>query len=210
MLNITAPTGHADVAHTQGFTGTGIGVAVIDRGVSDKPEFHNGASRIVYQQSFVQNSAKLNLSCPGGGLVGAWYADSLTAQGGIAPYTFSITAGSLPAGLSLDAAGNITGIPSTPTATVAPAGPAGPAGPLGPGAQTFSATVTDAYGTSVIQGCNLNVGAAPPAGPKVAPLHLGCPAGGAQATAWYDSPVAPQATRHLTDFLSPSAACRRD
>ena len=45
-----------DVAATQfGFDGTGVGVAVIDSGVADHPDLHNanGASRVVYSESFV-------------------------------------------------------------------------------------------------------------------------------------------------------------
>ena len=45
-----------DVAATQfSVDGTGVGVAVIDSGVSDHPDLHNasGASRVVYSESFV-------------------------------------------------------------------------------------------------------------------------------------------------------------
>jgi hypothetical protein len=49
-----------------------------------------------------------------GGTVGTAYSQSLSATGGSGGYTWSITAGSLPAGLSLAASGAITG---TPTAT---------------------------------------------------------------------------------------------
>ena len=45
--------------------------------------------------------------------VGTAYNRAITATGGTGPYTFSISAGSLPAGLSISAAGSITG-----TATV--------------------------------------------------------------------------------------------
>jgi N-acetylneuraminic acid mutarotase len=48
-----------------------------------------------------------------GGAVGTPYSQSLTGGGGLAPYTFAVTAGSLPPGLSMDAAGNITGTPTT-------------------------------------------------------------------------------------------------
>ena len=67
MLNITGATVHSNAANTQGYTGSGIGVAVIDSGISDMPEFHSGSSRIVYQQSFVPNFAALSMSCPGAG-----------------------------------------------------------------------------------------------------------------------------------------------
>jgi hypothetical protein len=50
---------------------------------------------------------------PSGG-VGASYSQALAAVGGTAPYTWSVTAGALPGGLSLDpTGGTITGTPST-------------------------------------------------------------------------------------------------
>ncbi len=59
------------------------------------------------------------------GTVGAVYSGSLQAGGGTGPYTWSISSGSLPAGLTLSAGGNVSG---TPTA-------------LGTG--SFTALVTD-------------------------------------------------------------------
>jgi hypothetical protein len=47
--------------------------------------------------------------------VGVPYNSSVTASGGNAPYTYSITTGSLPGGLTLNAnTGAITGTPNTP------------------------------------------------------------------------------------------------
>jgi serine protease AprX len=55
---ITDQTVHSDWANSMGQTGAGIGIAVIDSGIADLPDFHNGStSRIVYQQSFVGGSA---------------------------------------------------------------------------------------------------------------------------------------------------------
>jgi hypothetical protein len=47
-----------------------------------------------------------------GGQVGVTYHASLSATGGVAPYRWSISAGSLPAGLSLAPDGTISGVPS--------------------------------------------------------------------------------------------------
>ena len=61
------------------------------------------------------------------GTIGSSYSNSLQATGGTTPYTWSITSGSLPAGLSIAANGTISGTPtaagtSTFTAKVADAG----------------------------------------------------------------------------------------
>jgi len=45
------------------------------------------------------------------GSVGTFYSQSFTASGGLDPYTFSITSGALPNGLTLDTDGNLLGTP---------------------------------------------------------------------------------------------------
>ena len=74
-----------------------------------------------------------------GGAVGTSYAESLAASGGTPPYSWSITKGALPGGLSLSAAGSITG-------TLAAAG-------------TFSFTVqvTDSVSTTVSRALSIVV-----------------------------------------------------
>jgi hypothetical protein len=47
------------------------------------------------------------------GTVGAAYSATLQATGGTTPYTWSVTSGQLPAGLTLAASGSITGTPTT-------------------------------------------------------------------------------------------------
>ena len=45
-----------DVAHSLGWDGSGVTVAVIDSGISDHPDLHDpvtGASRVIYSESFV-------------------------------------------------------------------------------------------------------------------------------------------------------------
>jgi hypothetical protein len=49
-----------------------------------------------------------------GGTVGIPYSAAVSASGGTSPYTWVITAGSLPAGLNLSANGVITGTPTSP------------------------------------------------------------------------------------------------
>jgi len=48
-----------------------------------------------------------------GGIVGTAYAQTLAAAGGTAPYTWALTGGSLPGGISLSSAGGISGTPTT-------------------------------------------------------------------------------------------------
>src|ERR1700691_4652841 len=75
--------------------------------------------------------APVTMACAANaGLVGAPYSSSLTATGGIPPYTFSITAGSLPSGLALIGSGGA--VDGTPTAA---------------GSFTFAAQVVDSTGT---------------------------------------------------------------
>ncbi len=61
------------------------------------------------------------------GYVGEAYTQTLNAAGGTSPYSWSVTAGALPPGLSLSTGGVLTGFPvtvgrSTPTVTVTDAG----------------------------------------------------------------------------------------
>ncbi|MFE8646672.1 beta strand repeat-containing protein [Sphingomonas sp. NCPPB 2930] len=72
---------------------------------------------------------------------GTPYAQNLSASGGSAPYSFSISAGSLPAGLTLSTAGVLSG---TPAAS---------------GTFNFSATATDANGFSASRAYTFSVSA---------------------------------------------------
>jgi hypothetical protein len=74
-------------------------------------------------------AAAVTISTPAallGGSVNSSYSVSLTATAGIAPYTWTVTSGTLPAGLGLSSAGAITGVPTTA------------------GTSTFTVKVTDA------------------------------------------------------------------
>jgi uncharacterized protein (TIGR03437 family) len=115
---------------------------------------------------------------PGGG-VGAAYNQTLTASGGLAPYSFTVSAGSLPGGLTLSPGGVLSGAPSQvgsfnfsvkatgadgcagtqsyalviacPAITLAPA--ALPAGTVGaPYSQTVSASPAGSYSFAVTAG----------------------------------------------------------
>ena len=53
MMDIPATTVNAAAAVTAGYDGKGIGVAVIDSGINALGYFYGGATRIVYQSTFV-------------------------------------------------------------------------------------------------------------------------------------------------------------
>ena len=73
-------------------------------------------------------------------IVGAAYSQTLTEQNGLAPFTWTIVTGSLPAGLTLNAStGAITGTPTTP------------------GVSTFTVQVTDSETTPAIASANLSI-----------------------------------------------------
>ena len=76
-----------------------------------------------------------------GGTVGTSYSQQLSAAGGATPYTWAVTSGSLPAGLSLGSGGVISG---TPTAA---------------GSSTFTVRATDAASRTATLSLTLTVSA---------------------------------------------------
>lgn len=87
-----------------------------------------------------------------GGTVSAAYSQQLAASGGVAPYTWSVTSGSPPAGLTLSTGGTLSG---TPTAA---------------GSSTFTVQVTDSSSASATKQFNVTVNpASAPAPPAASP-----------------------------------------
>ena len=75
-----------------------------------------------------------------GGVVGAAYSETISAQGGTTPYTFAVFSGALPAGTTLaPSTGIISGTPTTA------------------GTFTFSIKVTDSLGFIGFQGFQIIV-----------------------------------------------------
>ena len=83
----------------------------------------------------------MNFAAPPGGWTNTVYGYTLTETGGTSPYTWSVTSGSLPPGISLAPDGNLSG---TPTAT---------------GSYSFTVKVTDANNQSATQATSISVSA---------------------------------------------------
>src|SRR5208337_2409742 len=112
-------------------------------------------------ESFGVAPTTLTLSCPTGtAQVGVAYSSALVVSGGVAPYTFSITSGSLPPGLTLNTStGAITGTPTTA------------------GTYNFTAQAVDSKGNTASASCSI----------VVSSLALTCPSGTAQVNVAYSS-----------------------
>ncbi len=61
----------------------------------------------------VQAAPAITTSSLASGTVGTTYSASLAASGGVSPYTYSVSSGTLPAGLSLSSSGTISGTPTS-------------------------------------------------------------------------------------------------
>ena len=90
------------------------------------------------------------------GTAGQIYSQTITASGGLAPYTFAVSAGTLPAGLSLSSAGVLSGVLTAQ------------------GTSAFSVTATDHNGCLGIQAYTLLI-ACPPSPCRPLPLPQGTP-----------------------------------
>jgi hypothetical protein len=78
-----------------------------------------------------------------GGVTGTAYSETVTAQGGTSPYTFAVSGGALPTGLSMSSGGAVSG---TPTAT---------------GTSTFTITVTDSTSATGSQAFSITIAPRP-------------------------------------------------
>jgi hypothetical protein len=121
-------------------TPTGSGAAAFTVTLTD---VNGKTSTKSYSPTFLAAPSITTATLPGPE-VGAPYSQTLAGTGGTAPYTWSVTAGSLPAGLTLDGATGV--ISGTPT---------------GSGPATFTVTLTDASGKTATQTYTLKVAATP-------------------------------------------------
>jgi uncharacterized repeat protein (TIGR01451 family) len=102
---------------------------------------HSGLTDTVPVTMTIIAGPSLNFPAPPPGWTHTVYGDTLTESGGTAPFTWSVSSGSLPAGISLSAGGNLSG---TPTAT---------------GTFNFTVQVTDANSQSATEATSITVSA---------------------------------------------------
>lgn len=144
----TAVSNAAWITVNSGSSGSGNGT------VGYSVAFNPGAQRTgtitiagqvftVTQDIFICPAVTVNPTSLADGFVAASYNQTLSASGGTAPYTFAVSAGALPGGLSLSSAGVLTGTP-----TVA-------------GGFTFTIRATDAHNCQGQRSYTINIGASP-------------------------------------------------
>lgn len=110
--------------HITGISGTS-GTFTFEVTVTDIPGCSNSRTYTLHVNCSAIEIAPLSLP---NGSIGTAYNQTITAQGGVGSVTFSVTQGSLPAGLSLATNGMLTG---TPTSS---------------GSYVFTVTATDSFG----------------------------------------------------------------
>lgn len=145
-ISYTAPTaiGHIIAGLTPSttyyMTGTPLGVYTVDSTGSTGAVISDSAG-VIYLANGPSTLGVITQTLPSG-VVGTAYSQALTAGGGASPYTWSLSSGSLPAGLSLATGGTISG---TPTST---------------GTFTFVVLVTDADSNTSPGSLTISIGPA--------------------------------------------------
>jgi large repetitive protein len=124
---ITASGGTAPYAFSVTFGSLPAGLTLVSSGVLSGTPTTAGVSTFTVTATdalscFGSRSYTVAVVCPTiaispatltSGTVGAAYSQAITASGGTGPYTYSVTTGSLPAGLTFSAGGVLSGTPTT-------------------------------------------------------------------------------------------------
>jgi Putative Ig domain/Abnormal spindle-like microcephaly-assoc'd, ASPM-SPD-2-Hydin/Immunoglobulin domain len=121
------------VKFTPTATGTRTGTLTVNDNASSAPQV------VALAGTGVPAPLTIATTSVPGGTVGQAYSTQLNATGGTSPYTWSVSSGSLSTGLSLSAAGVISGTPTTA------------------GSSTFTATVRDASSQTISSSFTLTV-----------------------------------------------------
>ncbi len=120
-VNVIAPNGCAWVATsnvgwiaiTGGTPGNGNGTVqftvAANTGLARNGTLTIAGQTFTVMQASNCSAITVNPSSLPGGTVGNGYSQTITASGGAAPYTFTVSAGTLPPGLNLSSGGSLTG-----------------------------------------------------------------------------------------------------
>jgi alpha-tubulin suppressor-like RCC1 family protein len=163
-FNVSA-TGSSPLGYRWRFNGTNLtdnahfnGSATANLIVSNVQPADAGSYSVVVTNvagSATSTAAVLTVNCPAitlspstlpDGTAGSAFSQTLTAAGGASPYAFAVTAGGLPAGLTLSSSGSLNGTPSASVVT------------------NFTVTATDTNGCVGSQGYILTINPAPLSG----------------------------------------------
>jgi uncharacterized protein YhjY with autotransporter beta-barrel domain len=175
----TGPYTYSQVSGTAPPTGMSIGsggtisgtsTAIGTTNFSVKAQDSTGAStQVNYTVQVVAPTITLSpASLPSAMQNAAYTAQTITASGGSAPYTYAISSGSLPAGMSLSSSGTLSGTPSVS------------------GSFPFTVQATDAHAFTGSVNYTLIVNAITVPG---APTGVSATAGAAQATVSFSAPA---------------------
>jgi uncharacterized protein YhjY with autotransporter beta-barrel domain len=113
-LTGTLPTGLSFDAGTLTFSGTPTQSGTFNISVTATDSTGGTAATVTnnYTLTIAVPSLTLTPATVPAGTAGVAYSQAFTASGGIAPYTYAISAGALPAGLSFTSAGLLSGTPT--------------------------------------------------------------------------------------------------
>lgn len=148
----TATSNAAWITITSVANGVGSGTLNYSVAVNSGPSPRTGTLMVAGQTFTVTQAGNcplitINPATLTSGRVGVPYNQTLTTSGGVAPYTYAVTTGLLPNGMTLSAAGGLSGVPAQPATynfTVRATGANGCAG-------------TRSYQLVVIPTCNLTL-----------------------------------------------------
>jgi plastocyanin len=158
----TAVSNSSFITVTSGATGSGNGTVGYNVAANPTTSSRSGSITIA-GQTFTVTQAGAATTCPTIALAPSTLPNvtqgvpanlTLTASGGAAPYVFAVTAGSVPAGLTLSPSGVLSGTPATA------------------GSSTFTVRATDANGCFSEVAYALSVVAAVPTMPQTTMLLL--------------------------------------